>query len=110
MKITPAKDYKKPLYAIGVATAVMMITATGCTDPAKIGYAGGMDVRTPETEDDHHTKNNTRETVPYCKNDADETVVLAGEVAYDGGEQLIFPDETEDDFTLAGDIAIIETE
>ena len=32
MKITPAKDYKKPLYAIGIMTTLMAVTVTGCTD------------------------------------------------------------------------------
>lgn len=35
MKIKPLKDYKKPLYAIGVGTAIMAVALTGCTDPAK---------------------------------------------------------------------------
>ena len=34
MKIKPLKDYKKPLYAIGVGTAIMAVALTGCTDPA----------------------------------------------------------------------------
>ena len=35
MKIKPLKDYKKPLYAIGVGTAIMAVALTGCTDPDK---------------------------------------------------------------------------
>lgn len=34
MKITPAKDYKKPLYAVGLAATVMTMAVTGCTAPA----------------------------------------------------------------------------
>ena len=34
MKITPAKDYKKPVYAIGVAATVMTLAVSGCTAPA----------------------------------------------------------------------------
>ena len=34
MKITPAKDYKKPLYAVGLAATVMTMAVTGCTVPA----------------------------------------------------------------------------
>ena len=33
MKITPAKDYKKPLYAVGLAATVMTMAVTGCTAP-----------------------------------------------------------------------------
>lgn len=37
MKIKPAKDYKKPIYAIGLAAAMAAssLALTGCTDPAK---------------------------------------------------------------------------
>ena len=34
MKITPSKDYKKPLYAIGIAAAIAAAGLTGCSDPA----------------------------------------------------------------------------
>ena len=29
MKITPAKDYKKPLYAVGIAASLMAVTDAG---------------------------------------------------------------------------------
>lgn len=35
MKIKSIKNYKKPLYAIGLSTAIMAVALTGCTDPAK---------------------------------------------------------------------------
>ena len=34
MNIKPLKNYKKPLYAIGLSTAIMAVALTGCTDPA----------------------------------------------------------------------------
>lgn len=50
MKITQAKNYKKPLYAIGLAASIMAASVSGCTDPGKgPDYAGGMDVRPTET-------------------------------------------------------------
>ena len=50
MKITQAKNYRKPLYAIGLAATIMATTVSGCTDPGKgPDYAGGMDVRPTET-------------------------------------------------------------
>ena len=50
MKITQAKNYKKPLYAIGLAATIMAESVSGCTDPGKgPDYAGGMDVRPTET-------------------------------------------------------------
>ena len=52
MKITQAKNYKKPLYAIGIAAALMAATVSGCSDPGNpIDYAGGMDVRPTETSE-----------------------------------------------------------
>ena len=35
MKITPSKNYKKPLYALGLTAALAAATLTGCTDPGK---------------------------------------------------------------------------
>lgn len=49
MKITQAKDYKKPLYAIGIAAAITALSLTGCTDPGKVGYSGDVAVATTET-------------------------------------------------------------
>ena len=48
MKISQSKNYKKPLYALGLA-AMMTVAATGCTDP--VGYAGDEQVMTEECED-----------------------------------------------------------
>lgn len=43
MNITPSKDYKKPLYAIGIGAALLATSLTGCTNPfEKIDYAGGL--------------------------------------------------------------------
>lgn len=51
MKITQAKNYKKPLYAIGIAAAIVAASVSGCTDPAKINYAGEIDARPTETSE-----------------------------------------------------------
>jgi hypothetical protein len=40
MKISQPKNYKKPLYAIGLATALMAVSLTGCTDPDKAKNGG----------------------------------------------------------------------
>ena len=37
MKISQAKNYRKPLYAIGLSAVIMADAVTGCT---AIGYAG----------------------------------------------------------------------
>ena len=92
MKITPAKDYKKPLYAIGVTAALMAVSVTGCTDFGKGGnvdLAGAADVRTDETT--------------YCKKDADNEPVLAGEVVLDGE---LAPD---DGVELEGEVSVNDT-
>ncbi len=68
MKITPAKNYKKPLYAIGIAAAIMTVAATGCTGPVQ--YAGNEVVCTNETQATNPTR--------YYKQDGDE-VILGGE-------------------------------
>ena len=49
MKITPAKDYKKPLYAIGIAATIAAVSLTGCTDPGKVNYAGDIEVKPVES-------------------------------------------------------------
>lgn len=97
MKITPAKDYKKPLYAIGIMTTLMAVTVTGCTDmpftfkggtkETEVDLAGAADVRPDETD--------------YCKIDADnEDLVLSGEVDIEGevaleGDVAVDPDYTD---------------
>ena len=54
MNITPSGSYKKPLYVLGVATAIMTIVVTGCTDPKTktlqpgIDYAGDVQVQVTE--------------------------------------------------------------
>lgn len=87
MKITPAKNYRKPLYAIGVTAAIMAVSVTGCTDFNKgPDLAGDTDIRIDETT--------------YCKKDADNEPVLAGEVALDGE---IAPDE---EIELEGEVSV----
>ena len=49
MKITQSRDYKKPLYAIGLTTALVTTAVTGC---GPIGYAGGIQVPTSETTEE----------------------------------------------------------
>ena len=50
MKITPSKNYKKPLYAIGIAATIAAVSLTGCTDPGRIDYAGDISIATTETD------------------------------------------------------------
>ena len=52
MKITPAKDYKKPRYAIGISAAIMALSVTGCTNPfgkKEPDLAGATAKKTPIT-------------------------------------------------------------
>ena len=113
MKITPSKDYKKPLYAIGVTTTILALSVTGCTNlpftfkggtkETEVDLAGAADVRPDETE--------------YCKIDADnKDLVLSGEVALDGevaleGDVAVDPDYTDptaDPVELEGEVAVDE--
>ena len=117
MKITPAKNYKKPLYAIGIAAALSMtaMTTTGC-----IGYAGEIQSTTAETEATQ--KDGTvdgKTNKPYCKPNGDD-VVLAGEVDVDGiiaietdpteveldGDVIVNTDPVETDVRLDGGVSI----
>lgn len=55
MKIKPLKEYKKPLYAIGIASAITALALTGCSDPKDnddpgVDYAGGMAICAEETQ------------------------------------------------------------
>ena len=52
MRITPSKNYKKPLYAIGLTAAIAAMSVAGCTDPGRgrpVDYAGDIDTRPIES-------------------------------------------------------------
>ena len=51
MKITSIKNYKKPLYAIGLSAVIMAVAITGCTKPEKgdVQLGGAAEVREDET-------------------------------------------------------------
>ena len=44
MKLSQPKNYKKPLYAAGLAAAIMAASLTGCTDPDKLKTGGAAEV------------------------------------------------------------------
>lgn len=52
MKITNIKNYKKPLYAIGLSAVIMAVAITGCTKPEKgdVQLGGAAEVREDEQE------------------------------------------------------------
>ena len=59
MKIDPSKDYKKPLYAIGLAAAIAAssLALTGCENPVESYFkntktAGMMAIDLPESPDE----------------------------------------------------------
>ena len=47
MKISPLKNYKKPLYAIGIAAVIAATALTGC---GEVEYAGTADTKPTESE------------------------------------------------------------
>lgn len=93
MKITQSKDYKKPLYAIGIAAAFTAVAVTGCGGSKPVDYAGDIQPMTEATDEE---KNCSKETSPlYSKPDGDE-VVLAGETTIEyAGDVTEYTDETE---------------
>ena len=90
MKITPTKDYKKPLYALGLATAMMAVAVTGCTDP---------DSKTKSRRRHHRTKHTEVQL-------AGDTQTVEPDIDYAGDETIEIPTTTEDDIRLAGDVQI----
>ena len=52
MKITSIKNYKKPLYAIGMSAVIMAVTLTGCHNPVKeeVQLGGAAELREDEQE------------------------------------------------------------
>ena len=90
MKITPTKDYKKPLYALGLATAMIAVAVTGCTDP---------DSKTKSRRRHHRTKHTEVQL-------AGDTQTVEPDIDYAGDETIEIPTTTEDDIRLAGDVQI----
>ena len=90
MKITPTKDYKKPLYALGLAPAMIAVAVTGCTDP---------DSKTKSRRRHHRTKHTEVQL-------AGDTQTVEPDIDYAGDEAIEIPTTTEDDIRLAGDVQI----
>ena len=51
MKLSQPKNYKKPLYAAGLAAAVMAVSLTGCTDPDKLRTGGAAEIAVDEAKE-----------------------------------------------------------
>ena len=99
MKIIQTKDYKKPLYAIGVAVALTAIAVTGCGEDKPIEYAGDIQPMT-ETTDEVELEGEatvdyagdvaeyTDETEPVNTRQSTEPVTLDGGVEFaDPGQE-----------------------
>ena len=95
MKITKATEYKKPLYALGVA-AMITATMTGCGQSDDVNLAGATTVY--EDPDKHLDLEGA--TTVY--EDPDKDVQLAGDVAID----VDIEPEYDDPIELDGDVAI----
>ncbi|MBR2523008.1 MAG: hypothetical protein IKE53_01050 [Clostridiales bacterium] len=83
MKITPERNYRKPLYAVGIAAAAMAIAITGCSDEPP-ALAGDVAVTVQETtevqlegEQEPPVTCETKET-----KETEEVVELDGDVAF----------------------------
>lgn len=84
MNIIPSKNYRKPLYAVGLAAVMMTTAVTGCTDIIRV---------------DGDT---TCETT--------EEIALAGDVAVCDPEGTNPTDPTDEPVELDGDIAECDIE
>ena len=76
MKISQAKNYRKPLYAIGLSAAIMAVAVTGCTDP-------GSDSRGGRTKGDGEHKP-TQTEVQLAGETTSESLFYAGDIQLDG--------------------------
>ena len=99
MKITQAKDYKKPLYAVGIAAALTALAVTGCGDnPGKpVDYAGDIQVVTEYSKPDGDIVELAGDTDVYTE-PTDETVETESrysdpddKVCLDGGVEFYEP-------------------
>lgn len=99
MKITQSRDYKKPIYAIGISAALIAASVSGCGLP--VDFSGSA-------------KSSTKEggrtiSQEYSKPNADElpdVTVLAGEVALEGG--AVIEEDDDDSVVLAGETTVTE--
>ena len=75
MKITPVKNYKIPLYAVGMTAIMLATAATGCKDPGRIRRDS------PDKTDPTTSVVDVEGTIA-SSDPTDEPVQLDGEVAY----------------------------
>ena len=75
MKITNIKNYKKPLYAIGLSAVIMAVAVTGCTKPEKgdVQLGGAAEVREDEQETETTTEPIISEAGIICVDTDHET-------------------------------------
>ena len=106
MKITPAKDYKKPLYALGLATAIMAVAVTGCTDPDSKSKTRRHSHRTKHTEVQLAGDTQTVETDIEYSGDIDIEVPPTTDDLQIEGEMTVWTDPTDDNLRLDGGVQI----
>ena len=94
MKITQSRDYKKPIYAIGISAALIAASVSGCGLPVDFSGSAKSSVK----------EGGRTFSQEYSKFNADDVTALAGEVAIDGGVAI----EEEDDVTLGGETTVPE--
>ena len=95
MKITQSRDYKKPIYALGVTAALLAASVTGCGNPVE--------------KDSSPTKGSGSRTKSefYSKYDADKEVIYGGDVAIEG--EYVEPDVELDGVTAIETSGIDDT-
>lgn len=99
MEIKPQKNYKKPAFAVGLASLMVAAGTSGCTDGAE-GSSGvntnSNDTTTLSQPGDIAISTDSTTTLEY-----DGGLELVGEIEFDGVPVITNPEETEET-SLAG--------
>ncbi len=92
MKIAQSRDYKKPLYALGITAALLAASVTGCGNPVE--------------KDPTPTKGGGARTISefYSKPDADREIALGGDVYIEG--EASGPVDYEGEETICTDVGL----
>lgn len=100
MEIKPQKNYKKPAFAIGLASLMVAAGTSGCTDGAEgsSGANNSNDTTTLSQPGDIEISTDSTTTLEY-----DGGLEVAGEIEFDGEPVVSMPEETET-LALDGDV------
>ena len=101
MEIKPQKNYKKPAFAIGLASLMVAAGTSGCTDGAESSSGinnNSNDATTLSQPGDIEISTDSTTSLEY-----DGGLELIGEVEFEGDLVVSMPEET-DTIVLDGDV------